>query len=68
LNVYVFTAIKISGIRLITSWTLQHTSYSPPALFETASKARAIATCAVYLTRIAADTKARETVGIYRKI
>jgi len=47
---------------------LQHTSYSPPALFETASKARAIATCAVYLTRIAADTKARETVGIYRKI
>jgi len=47
---------------------LPHKSYSLPALFETAKKARVIATYTLYLTHTAADTKAEETVGIYRKI
>jgi len=47
---------------------LPHTGYSLPALFETASKSRVIATHAVYLTRTASDNKAEESEGIYRKI
>jgi hypothetical protein len=47
---------------------LQHKSYTQLTLFETASKARAIATYAVYIAHIAADTKAEKTVGTYCKI